>query len=202
MRLSNLFICLFLCQCCTLHAQREPEEKSVKNSEKEVYALHALDSYFFRRAYHGHDTLREEELDIFMNRNPEPCLDFSDSMKYPFHAKLIEAGLIKDGSLNIQALDTLPDQFNYRFSHTEFFEVNVRLLEIPRKVELPSFELTFTTQGTLILKDSLTFDWPPDVTFLKMDLDHDQKDELLTIYRWYIINGDNFDLKIYTLDKE
>jgi hypothetical protein len=68
-------------------------------------------------------------------------------------------------------------------------------------VKTPSYELTFKDQNKIVLIDTLKFDWPPDVTFFKTDLDKDGVEELLSIFRWYIVNGDNFDLKIYKLRK-
>lgn len=65
----------------------------------------------------------------------------------------------------------------------------------------PSYELTFYDLNKIVLIDTLKFDWPPDVTFFKSDLDKDGEEELLSIFRWYIVNGDNFDLKIYKLRK-
>ena len=75
------------------------------------------------------------------------------------------------------------------------------MLEDPKQVKTPSYELTFIDGNTSILIDTLEFDWPPDVTFIKVDLDEDGTEEILSIFRWYIVNGDNFDLKIYKLKK-
>ena len=34
---------------------------------------------------------------------------------------------------------------------------------------------------------------------MKLDLNEDGCEELISIDRWYILNGDNFDIKIYSL---
>jgi hypothetical protein len=69
-------------------------------------------------------------------------------------------------------------------------------------VDSPSYILTFMDKKTIVSIDTLKFDWPADVTFFKLDFDQDGSDELLSIYRWYIVNGDNFDIKIYKLKKK
>lgn len=179
----------------------ESQEKIESFDESDKYELIEIDSYGFRRAYHGHDTLTGDELDLFMNRNPEPNEDYTSSDNHPLFSELTTVGLIKDGNLNITELDTLPEQFDYQFSHNNFFKVKTRLLEDPKEVKTPSYELTFMDENKSVLIDTLEFDWPPDVTFIKTDLDKDGTEELLSIYRWYIVNGDNFDLKIYKLKK-
>jgi hypothetical protein len=165
------------------------------------YKLIEIDSYNFRRAYHGQDTLSGRELDVFMNRNPEPNEHYTNSDSHSFYKQLTEIGLFQHGNLNMNEVDTLPDQFNYQISPNKFFKVKTRLLEDPKEVKTPSYELTFKDQNKIVLIDTLKFDWPPDVTFFKTDLDKDGVEELLSIFRWYIVNGDNFDLKIYKLRK-
>ncbi len=199
MRKLVIIICplLLLASCSELENQENIESLNETNK----YELIEIDSYGFRRAYHGHDTLADSELDLFMNRNPEPNQVYTSSDNHPFFNELSKVGLIKQGNLNITALDTLPEQFNYQFSHNNFFKVKTKLLEDPKQVKTPSYELTFIDGNTSILIDTLEFDWPPDVTFIKVDLDEDGTEEILSIFRWYIVNGDNFDLKIYKLKK-
>ncbi|GEM_PF-3992964 len=103
--------------------------------------------------------------------------------------------------MNIADLDTLPGQFNYQVSHNIFFTVRSKLLEDPKKVKTPSYELTFMYKEKTLLIDTLEFDWPADVSFLKSDIDKDGTEELISVFRSYIVNGDNFDLKIYKLKK-
>ncbi|MBL7896902.1 MAG: hypothetical protein JNJ99_00115 [Crocinitomicaceae bacterium] len=199
MRNLVIIICsLLVLASCYLS---ESQEKIESFDESDKYELIEIDSYGFRRAYHGHDTLTGDELDLFMNRNPEPNEDYTSSDNHPLFSELTTVGLIKDGNLNITELDTLPEQFDYQFSHNNFFKVKTRLLEDPKEVKTPSYELTFMDENKSVLIDTLEFDWPPDVTFIKTDLDKDGTEELLSIYRWYIVNGDNFDLKIYKLKK-
>lgn len=180
----------------------EQYEHAESNTERDNYELIEIDSYSFRRAYYyDHDTLAGDELDLFMNRNPEPNEDYSNSKNHPLYNELVQTGLIQDGNLNISGLDTLPGKFNYQISKNNFCTVETRLLEDPNQVKTPSYELTFIESGQVILIDTLEFDWPPDVTFIKSDVKQDGTEELLSIFRWYIVNGDNFDLKIYELKK-
>jgi len=140
-------------------------------------------------------------LNLFINRNPEPTEEYTNSEIHPLYHNLSEIGLIKDGDLNIADLDTLPGQFNYQVSHNIFFTVRSKLLEDPKKVKTPSYELTFMYKEKTLLIDTLEFDWPADVSFLKSDIDKDGTEELISVFRSYIVNGDNFDLKIYKLKK-
>jgi SET domain-containing protein len=191
---------LTICSLLVLAACSNSENQ--KDSELiDEYKLIEIDSYSFRRAYHGHDTLKAGDLDLFMNRNPEPNENYTNSESHSFYKQLTEIGLFQHGNLNINEVDTLPNQFNYQLSPNKFFKVKTRLLEDPKEVETPSYELTFNDLNKIVLIDTLKFDWPPDVTFFKTDLDKDGVEELLSIFRWYIVNGDNFDLKVYKLRK-
>jgi hypothetical protein len=199
--MRNLVVIISSLLVLTSCSETENKKKIELYGESDKYELIEIDSYGFRRAYQGHDTLAGDELDLFMNRNPEPNEDYTSSDNHPLFSDLSEEGLIKDGNLNITELDTLPEQFNYQISRNNFFKVKTRLLEDPKEVKTASYELTFMDNNQSFLIDTLEFDWPPDVTFIKADLDKDGTDELLSIFRWYIVNGDNFDLKIYKLKK-
>ncbi|MFK7783673.1 MAG: hypothetical protein AB8B56_01085 [Crocinitomicaceae bacterium] len=193
---SLCFSALSLTSCFEME-----KEELATNSTKGEFELVEIDSYSFRRAYHGHDTLSGQELERFMNRNPEPNENYSQSEDHPFYAQLAKLGLFQDGNLNIKELDTLPDQFNFSVSQHKLLKVKTKLLEDPDEVETPSFELTFMDRNEIVLMDTLAFDWPPDVTFIAEDLNGDGTEELLSIYRWYIINGDNYDVKMYDVKK-
>jgi hypothetical protein len=196
--MKNLIITI----CSILALASCSNSENQKESEiSDEYKLIEIDSYSFRRAYHGHDTLKGVDLDLFMNRNPEPNENYTNSESHSFYKQLTEIGLFQHGNLNINEVDTLPNQFNYQLSPNKFFKVKTRLLEDPKEVKTPSYELTFKDHNKTVLIDTLKFDWPPDVTFFKTDLDKDGVEELLSIFRWYIVNGDNFDLKVYKLRK-
>lgn len=137
-----------------------------------------------------------------MNRNPEPYEDYVNSKSHPLYSDLVERKIILDANLNLLQVDTLPEQFGYQLSQNKQIKVETRLLEKSKEIDAPSYELTFKENNKVVLKDTLEFGFPPDVTFFTTDLNNDGKQELLTIYRWYIVNGDNFDLTIYELKKE
>lgn len=174
---------------------------SSTKTDKEVNApeLVLVDSYMFRRAYHGHDTLQGKEYDVFMNRNPEGSSDHSNSKEHPLYKDLVRNKIIEDGNLNLSQIDTLPEQFEYQVSPKRRLQVEFQLLEDPEVVDAPSYILTFKEKNKTILIDTLAFGFPPDVTFLTRDLNSDGKEELLAIFQWYIVNGDNYDLTIYEL---
>lgn len=197
-RFIVLFSSLFILYSCT----NQEKHKTVKlKAEKFQYKLVEIDSYSFRRAYHEHETFDGEKLESYMNRNPEPNLVYTDSKSHPFEKKLSEIGLFKDGNLNLKEIDTLPDQYTFQIAKNNFFKVKTNYLDDPKMVESPSYILTFMDKKTIVSIDTLEFDWPADVAFIRLDIDQDGSDELLSIYSWYIVNGDNFDIKIYRLKK-
>ena len=194
-----LFCSLFIFYSCS----HQEKQKVVKlKFEKYQYKLVEIDSYSFRRAYHEHETFEGEKLENYMNRNPEPNEFIMVPKKsHPFEKKLSEIGIFKDGNLNLKEIDTLPDQFTFQVAKNKFFKVKINYSDDPKMVQSPSYILTFMDKKTIVSIDTLKFDWPADVTFFKLDIDQDGSDELLSIYRWYIVNGDNFDIKIYRLNK-
>jgi hypothetical protein len=188
----------FVLLSCTYSGYQEKTELLHENYK---YALVEIDSYDFRRAYHGIDTLEGYALDSFLNRNPWANEIYSNSADHPFFNDLLRLGILDHGDLNLSDLDTLPNQFNYQFKPNHFFKVKTKYMDDPIQVKTPSFELTFWDNARLVLIDTLEFSWPPDVAFFKKDLDEDGSEELLSIFKWYIVNGDNFELKIYQIKK-
>ena len=201
-KIMSRFIVLF-CSLFILYACSNQEKlKVVKlKVEKYQYKLVEIDSFSFRRAYHDQDTLAGEEWERFMNRNPEPNELSVYTKSHPFEKQLSEIGLFKDGNLNLKEIDTLSDQFTFQVAKNKFFKVKTNYLDDPKMVDSPSYILTFMDKKTIVSIDTLEFDWPADVTFIKLDIDQDGMAELLSIYRWYIVNGDNFDVRIYRLKK-
>lgn len=191
----RFLVAIFLLIVCSNSSSIEKDFQSKKNG---TLSFSRVDSYMFRRAYHGHDNLEGAALDIFMNRNPEPAEDFTFSEEHPMYNYLCDWGLFEDGDLNINDIDTLPDQFELKGPNKRIFNVETDYIEDLNE-KSPFYELTFTENDSLVLKDTLWFEWPPDVVFLKKDIDNDGSEELLSIYRHYIINGDNFDVGIYSL---
>lgn len=197
-RIILLFSTFFILYSCS----NNEKLKVVKlKAEKFQYKLEEIDSYSFRRAYHEHETFEGEKLESYMNRNPEPNELSVYTKSHPFEKKLCEIGFFKDGNLNLKEIDTLPDQFTFQIAKNNFLKVKTNYLDDPKMVESPSYILTFMDKKTIVSIDTLEFDWPADVTFIKLDIDQDGCDELLSIYSWYIVNGDNFDIKIYRLKK-
>lgn len=174
-------------------------DNSKLEGKEQAYELVNVDSVFFRRAYHGHDTMNGEELDVFLNRNPDWCSGDEDLKNRYSYKGLVKEGIILDGNLNLSEIDTLPETFEYHYSRKQKFTVQTRRLEDPKTVKTPSYELTFLDKQKVVLVDTLGFGFPPDVTFFTRDLNADGKDELCALFRWYIINGDNFDITIYEL---
>jgi hypothetical protein len=198
-RFIVIYCSLFIFYACS----HQEKQKVVKlKVEKYQYKLVEIDSFSFRRTYHEHETFEGKKLENYMNRNPEPNEIYAYSKSHPFEKQLSEIGLFKDGNLNLKEIDTLPDQFTFQVAKNKLFKVKTNYLDDPKMIESPSHILTFMDKKTIVSIDTLEFDWPADVTFIKLDIDQDGSDELLSIYRWYIVNGDNFDIKIYRLKKK
>jgi hypothetical protein len=199
-RFIVLYCSLFIFYSCS----NQEKQKVVKlKVEKYDYKLVEIDSCSFRRAYHKYETFEGEKLENYMNRNPEPNeFIMLPKKSHPFEKQLSEIGLFKDGNLNLKEIDTLSDQFTFQVAKNKFFKVKTNYLDDPKMVDSPSYILTFMDKKTIVSIDTLEFDWPADVTFIKLDINQDGSDEFLSIYRWYIVNGDNFDIKIYRLKKK
>lgn len=194
---SIVYILILIIATCS--DQKNPENvESIEDDRK--YQLAEVDSYSFRRAYYGHNNLEGTQLDSFMNRRPVSNDVYTNSKDHPLYQSLCEKKVILDGDLNIKSLVPLPDLFDFRAFPKINLSVAIQYLEDPNGIHKPAYELTFSENNNIVLIDSLEFDWPPDVSFYKLDLNKDEKEELLSIYKWYIMNGDNFDIKIYELE--
>ncbi|MDB2656541.1 hypothetical protein N9Y60_00650 [Crocinitomicaceae bacterium] len=180
---------------------KEDVEAHIKeeSTSLEEFRLVKTDHYDFRRAYHGHHLLEGAERDTFMTRNPESCWDYKDSLNKRYYNLLIKDGFIRDGSLNLSALDTLPDTFKYQVDKLRNVSVTSEYTNYLDTLIQPSYILTFSENENPFLSDTLLYDMPSDVTFYKRDLNRDGKEEIISIYRWYIINGDNYEVDIYEL---
>lgn len=168
---------------------------------KKEYKLTLLDSYDFRRNYFGIEELTGKSLDSFTNRNPEQCHKCQEGQQEKLYDDLVKSKIIQNKTLNLSQFDTLPNSFIYNFSKSTKFNAKINNLEYAEGIiETPSFSLTFKNKERIVLKDTLIFDFPPDVIFSIFDLNDDGKDELCTLFRNYIINGDNYYLDIYALE--
>ena len=52
-----------------------------------------------------------------------------------------------------------------------------------------------------ILKDTLEFDFLPEISFSILDIDNDGQDEFCSILKEYVLNGDNYLLEIFKIEK-
>ncbi|XOV66938.1 MAG: hypothetical protein ACFHU9_15025 [Fluviicola sp.] len=188
---------------CIRSMQTQTETKSKDDTQtasaSKDFTLVRLDGYQFRRAYHEIDRREDESENDFMNQNPESSWDYEDSIHKPFYQALINDGIILDGNLNISALDTLPDNFDYQYSHDKKLQVTTEYTDDLNRVSQPSYITTFYDKEKSILADTFYYDMPADVTFFTKDLNQDGKEEIISIYRWYIVNGDNYELDIFEL---
>jgi len=199
--LSCCFLIISLAACKPGGMEEAPKIRNIKTGPPEKLSYHLVkrDSFLFRRAYHDHHLMDGTARDSFMNRNPDLISAFDNEVKNDLYKDLIHQGFIRNGALNLQAIDTLPGQFRYHFSKNHTMQVNKEMLEPKNGSELFSYTLSFYDHHQKILTDTLFFDFPPDVTFILTDLNNDGKNEIGTLYKWYIINGDNYELQFYEL---
>lgn len=192
---------VFLLACSQSNKEDRTQETDSNSTDISIDKLQLvkIDGYQFRRAYHGHEFLEGEALTTFMNRNPESSWNYEDSLHKPYYSLLIQKGIILDGNLNISNLDTLPDSFDYQISKGRTVQVRTEYTDSPSRVSQPAYILSFYEKEKKFRADTFYYENPADVTFYLYDLNQDGKDEILSIYRWYIINGDNFDVDIHEL---
>ena len=146
-----LFILLAALSCTSPENQRSTGKP---NQIVEV-ALVEIVSFSFRRNYHGHEKLQGEEKKRFMNRNPEPSSNYYG--KHVYVDALVKKGLIANGNLNINEIDTLQDQFSFRISQSKNLAVEKKYIDDPKQVSAPSFVLRFHYDKHLLAIDTLTF---------------------------------------------
>lgn len=170
------------------------------STAKEKYDLKLVDAYAFRRNYFGQEKSSGEKLDSFMNRKPNQADKREEKKQGPLYSELAENGIIENKTLNLRKLDSLPDNFIYNYSKKKRLNVKVDYFETYDGEGSLGYILTFKDKDNIVLQDTLEFDFPPDVTISALDLNNDGKDEIITLNRYYIINGDNFDLKVYEVE--
>lgn len=160
------------------------------------YSLEKLDSYSFRRNYFGSDTLTGKALYDFMNR--KPFVDHADIQKEStFYKHFVREKIIDNHRWDLAKFDTLPENFSYNLNDKKVtVSIDFSYFE---KENTNNYILTFTDAAKTITKDTLSYEFPPDVIFSKMDLNKNGTDELYALYKNYAINGDNFELTVYEL---
>lgn len=174
-------------------------QSNVKTNAKPArFSLVPSDSYNFRRAYHGSENYNGSALDSFMNVPPLMGEIFDGLDKHPYYSALMEKRIIVNEKLYFDSLRALPDSFNLQISSSKSLRGEIHYLEEVSK-EFLAYTLTLYDNEHLVLEDTVTCDFPPDLQFYAMDLDNDGRQEILSMYTWYFINGDNFDLNIYNL---
>jgi hypothetical protein len=167
-----------------------------KSPENKEYILTELGSYDFRRNYFGSEDMKGDSLDSFMNRNPEGA-GFTITHYYD---ALVENQILVNNCLNLSKLDTLLDSFVYNYSNEIQMNVQVESLQYSKPYNKIGYVLNFNQDSNLILADTLEYNYPNDVIFNTIDINKDGKDELFALYRYYAINGDNYELTIYNLE--
>ncbi|WP_298517440.1 hypothetical protein [uncultured Kordia sp.] len=185
--MKNYSICIVI--ILTMFCSCETSTKS--------YSLQELDRFLFRRNYFGADSLSGKALYDFMNR--KPYVNYTDTQKEsPFYKHFIREKVIENQRWNLAKFDTLPENFMYNLNNKEI-TVSVKFSYF-EKENTNNYILTFKDAENLITRDTLTFEFPPDVIFSKMDLNKNGTDELYALYKNYAINGDNFELSIFELE--
>ncbi len=164
------------------------------------YALQEVDSLFFRRSFLGQENMEGQEWENYLNRNPDLIALPDKSGPDSFYRGLCRKGYIVDDLiLNLEKIETLPNEFSWEPFPGRIVQVKTRLIQDPKLNSEPFVEFVFKEDGKRIGIDSVEFEWPPDYCFFKEDLNDDGIEELISVYQYYIVNGDNFNVKVYQL---
>ena len=184
MKLNKLILLLFCSQFLT----------NCANSDKKAYKLTKIGSYSFRKNYSGSENLKGNELESFMSRNPTQNSVVTDD----FCKKLIKGNLIIENTLNLKMFKEIPNDFRYKYSSNLILNGNYKYSEDKNS---PHIILTFKDDKRVILKDTLEFDFLPEISFSILDIDNDGQDEFCSILKEYVLNGDNYLLEIFKIEK-
>ncbi|MFT3911360.1 MAG: hypothetical protein QM737_18200 [Ferruginibacter sp.] len=196
-----ILIILFLANCSPKKDQSLNSEKIEKTERKPEFNFDIIqfDYIQFRRNYfYGEETYKNKKLiEKLNNRNPERINGQGNFLK-KFDIGFDSLNLFDgEGNFNIKVWE--------KISKTNPKKIKIGgndyLLSIKCDNE-EGFDFEIKTHNNLILtKKHFRFGFPPDVSFYVYDFDNDNQDEIISMYHWYIINGDNYDFNIYEISK-
>lgn len=150
-------------------------------------AINKIGELLFRISYSGHDTMSNSELEKLLKSNPWNIDGKDSGIK-----KLLEAkGLIKDDELLLS---------KFKITEKNKFELESKTRnKITATLNHDGFGhyKLFVQNGNQ--SDSLTIDNLGDLYFKVEDVVIGGHEELIIVVKYYIVNGDNFVLRVYEI---
>lgn len=186
-----------------LGCQKEAKRTIKKTAKKEVkspydFKIVEKRAFMFRRNYFYNDSIYENEkaLKELDNRNPETldARDFVLGSKYFNGVKNLNL-FDTDLNLNIKTWDLL------RKREAKAMMVNGKKYSVTIDYDVVGHNFKIEDGKRIMAKQSFKIGYPPDVSFMVYDIDQDHQDEILAFSQWYIINGDNYDIYVYEIEK-
>lgn len=149
--------------------------------------LQEIETLSFRRSYVGHENLSKKELAELYKSNPYLETNGSDSK---FHKKLSQLSLITTDGLVLS-------EFENKYLQKDYLDAN-------KKIELTCKYDSLNMSGIDLLvnnetkKDLKTIDVKGDhlIGIILKDIDDDNVKEILLLTNYYVMNGDNYILRI------
>ena len=168
------------------------------NLKKDSLKLVERDKFSFRRSYIYSEEIynNEKQRNKLDNRNPENNSTESKNSKYYLGMKKLGMFDNRDKLVlkkwnEIKSFDKNGQKINFNNKKFITYITYLKGGEFLLKVN--------NNKGKSVLENKLEYDLPPDVAFLIEDLDGNGNDEIISFYKWYFTNGDNYDIKVYEL---
>jgi hypothetical protein len=196
-----ILIILILVGCSSKKDKSSKDETVEKkeNKSKFEFEIKQLNYLKFRRNYfYDEKTYQNKKLrDKLDNRNPE--------------GMNVDTALLKKFDIGFKKLNLLDSNGNLKLkiwgkiSKNKLETIKVNGLEYLLGLNYDNdyvYDIKIRKYDSmLVAKNNFKFQFPPDVTFYVYDLDNDKNDEIISMYHWYIINGDNYDFNVYEISK-
>lgn len=198
-----LFIVMFLFNCspdgdnASHRAILSPDRLNIESQPTHEYEIERLDYLLFRRSYSYSEEIYENEklqseLD---NRNPER-INGQNEANTNYDSGFNKLGLLdEEGNLKLKVWEKISERspekinigeqeylLNIASDNGEGYDIEIR-----------------TKHKVLVAKNNFKFGDLPEVSFCVYDIDNDGQDEIISMFQWYIINGDNYDFNVYEI---
>jgi hypothetical protein len=161
--------------------------------KREVLKIEKIAEFGFRKSYADHQYLNHKQLDSLYKTNPilsnykesdKKEITFTNLQKLKIinGNYLVESLFDKDNLKSEKYLDKEKIQFSYSSNFTESNSINLIIKKNKKKTEQ---KVEFHTENF--------------VGILLVDLDNDKIKEIMILTKYYIMNGDNYNLIIMKL---
>ena len=193
MKITILFFLFFLIACKENKVERTTKPATYQTSTKirPGNSIQELERLTFRRSYAGHENLSGKALKALYRSNPALLsLDTSELVK-----KLDQIGLVDDQDLVLSAFE------NKRIKKA-FLDDEKKIGITVDYYPMQNAEINIAIDNgveKLYKKIDLNVDYL--IGIILKDIDDDKNKEILIVTVGYIMNGDNFDLRILKYDQ-